>query len=248
MENEQLIHDYTNGRLSTQDAKSFEAKLTTDSELAFELKQYLDIKRAIKEQERTDLKEILQHLEGEGNLDVQAEEETSSFARKYRHIYIAAAVIVLAIIGFQFLDEDPSTQDLYASYYQPYDNTLQPVTRGESNVDVLSEAFQAYEAREFKKAITLFDSSLSNEYNPDVSFYKAMSLLSSGSEKEAAILLSNLKKEKISYEPQLYWYSALLALKNNNKQMANEQLDSLVMLNTDYKKGTITKIKKELND
>lgn len=248
MENEQLIHDYTNGRLSREDTSAFEARLTTNPELAREVKEYKDLKKAIKENERLELKTTLQELEVEEDVPEITNEEKVSFTKKYRHIYIAAAVIIFAIIGFQFLEKEPSGQDLYASYYQPYDNTLQPVTRGETGEDVLSQAFQAYEAGEFKKAITLFDSSLKKQSNPDVSFYKAMSLISTGSEKEAATLLNNLKKEKISYKPQLYWYSALLALKNNDKQTANEQLDSLSMLNSDYKKSAIINIKKELND
>ena len=75
-----------------------------------------------------------------------------------------------------------------------------------------------------------------------------MSLMSSGQDMEASQVLNNLKIQKSSYEPQVYWYSALLSLKNNQEQRAKEQLDSLSMLNSGYKNSALAKIKKELTD
>lgn len=240
MENEQLIHDYINDRLSPTDKEAFENKLATDTGFASEVKEYKDVKNAIRENERSGLKSILQ--------DLESKEATTSFSKRYRHIYIAAAVIIFAIIGSQFLQKGSSNQDLYASFYQPYPNTLQPVTRGEEGSNDLSKAFQAYEANDFKKAATLFDASLKANYNTDVLFYKAMSLYNIGKQSEAANLLNKLKKDNTNYTPQIYWYSALLDLKNNNIQRAKEQLDSLTQLNSGYKQSAIVKIKRELND
>ncbi len=249
MENEQLIHDYTNDRLIPEERLAFELRLETDAQLAQEYEQYVDLKKAIKEQVRIDLKDTLRALENQKEeISGISDEQTVSFSKKYSYIYIAAAVIIFAVIGFQFLEQDPSNQDLYASFYQPYDNTLQPVTRGETTEDVLSQAFQAYEAADFEKAIPYFNSSLEEQYQPDVAFYKAMSLMSSGQDMEASQVLNNLKKQKSSYEPQVYWYSALLSLKNNQEQRAKEQLDSLSMLNSGYKNSALAKIKKELTD
>ena len=144
MENEQLIHDYTNDRLIPEERLAFELRLETDAQLAHEYEEYVDLKKAIKEQVRIDLKDTLKALENQKEeISGISDEQTVSFGKKYSYIYIAAAVIIFAVIGFQFLEQDPSNQDLYASFYQPYDNTLQPVTRGETKEDVLSQAFQA---------------------------------------------------------------------------------------------------------
>lgn len=246
MENEQFIHDYYTNRLSAVDRQGFEHRIEEDPTFAQEVKEYQDIKTAIKESERVALKNILQDLESQ---EVKEEplEQTISFSKKYRHIYAAAAVIIFTIIAFQFLEKEPSTQDLYASYYQPYPNTLQPVVRGERNEDKISQAFVAYEANEFSKAAGLFEESLAITYDPDVAFYQAMSLLESKKQVEASILLSKLKKEGTSFKPQLYWYSAMVALKNGQKEVAKQQLDSLAALRSDYKKRTISKLQKELN-
>lgn len=249
MENEQFIHDYENGSLSSEKKQAFELRYSSDKAFAEEVKEYRNLKSAIKEKERLDLKSTLQDLEKQKEITPEiTDEENISFGRKYRHIYVAAAVIVFAVIGFQFLEKETSNQDLYASFYQPYPNTLQPVTRSEASTDVLSQAFQAYEANEFEKAEVLFETSLTQEYNSDIAFYKAMTLLNMKNDEEGSDLLKQLKNESTSFKPQLYWYSALLALKKNDEQQAKEQLDSLSQLNSGYKKSAILKIKKLLAD
>lgn len=245
MENDQLIQDYINQKLSGREVRDFEKRLFSDPSFAIEVQDYRNVQNAIKENERKHLKAMLQDLEVQ---EGDPQEEPISFTKRYRHIYAAAAIIIFSIIGFQFLDQGPTNQDLYTSFSQPYPNTLQPITRGEETTDALSKAFMAYEAGDYKTASTLFDRILQSNSNPDIFFYKAMSLYNEGKQQEATTALNTLKNKNTNYTPQVYWYSALLALKNDNTQLAREQLDSLSMLNSGYKDAAVKKIKKELKD
>lgn len=246
MKNEKLIKQYENGALAPAEYLDFEHKLKSDPSFAREVKQYRDLNGLIITREHTDLKEPLTDTETQKKPLAEDSLDTTSYGKRYRHVYAAAAAIIVLIAVFQWFQKEPSAQDLYAAYYQPYKNTLQLVQREARLTELRSQAFLAYEAREFDKALTLFESDLQNTYNPDIAFYKSMSLLSSGRDIEAHSLLTRLKKEAISYKPQLYWYSALIALNANDKQTAREQLDSLTMLNSGYKKNAILKIKEQL--
>lgn len=248
MENEQFIHDYENGNLSAQDRAVFENRLNTEPTFAQEVKDFRDLKIAIKSVEKNTLKERLQQLESQNIEESPSSKQDITYGKRYRHIYAAAAVIIFAIVMFQFLEKDPTSQDLYASYYQAPPNTLQPVIRGNDSKDQLSLAFQAYEAQEYGSAATLFKAALEQEYNPDVRFYRAMSLISNGQEALGNDILQELKKEDTSFAPQVFWYSALIALKNNEQERAKQQLDSLGLLDSGYKEKTIRRLKKELND
>lgn len=245
MENDQLIQNYINQKLSEQEVQDFEERLSSDPSFATQVQDYRNVQNAIKENERTNLKAMLQDLEVQ---EGDRQEEPVSFTKKYRHIYAAAAIIIFSIIGFQFLEQGPTNQDLYASFSQPYPNTLKPITRGEETTDELSKALQAYEAEDYKSASTRLDRVLQSNPNPDILFYKAMSLYNDGKQQEATAALNMLKNKNTNYTPQVYWYSALLALKNDNTQLAREQLDSLSMLNSGYKDAAVKRIKKELKD
>ncbi len=244
MENEQLIQQYLHDRLSPEERANFENQLSKDTVLKEQYDEYQNLKQAIKESERIELKSSLVAIEKTEQEDTQE----ISFTRRYSYIYAAAAIIIAAIIVFQFLEKEPSPQDLYASYYEPYPNTLQPVVRGDSRDDSVSKGFIAYESAAYDQAISFFDAALSKTYDPNIAFYKAMSLLNLKKTEDALTLITKLKKEETNYRPQLYWYSALIALDMKKREEAISQLDSLSILKSGFKDRTLIKIKDQLTN
>ena len=233
MNNTKLIQDYYAGMLSNEEAIAFEKRLQIDEVFAEEVAQYDELSKTT-----------------DNNISpfIEEDKDTRSFTKRYSHIYIAAAVIIIAIITFQFFEKKATPQDLYISYYQVYPNTLQPYEIAVTKKDELSKAFVAYENKEFEKATRYFTSSIKFAYNYDIVFYKAMSLLASNHTEESLALLSTLKKEETSLTGQLYWYSALIALKKRQKDKALEQLDSLHILKSDYNRTARRLLEKELQN
>lgn len=233
MNNTKLIQDYYADILSEKEVVAYEERLLKDKAFAEEVAQYDKLSKA---------------GEKKATLSIEESKDTRSFIKRYGHIYIAAVVIISAIITFQFFEKKATPQELYISYYQIYPNTLQPYETAVTKKDELSKAFVAYESKEFEKATQHFTNSIKFAYNYDIVFYKAMSLLASNHPEESLTLLSALKKEETSLTGQLYWYSALIALKNGQKDKALGQLDSLHILKSDYNRTARRLLKEEILD
>ena len=50
-----------------------------------------------------------------------------------------------------------NTEQLYAQYFEPYRNVVQPIVRGENKTDTKSKAFQAYETKNYEDALKYFN-------------------------------------------------------------------------------------------
>ncbi len=231
MDNTKLIQNYYADILSDQESIAFEDRLQKDKAFAEEVTAYNELSK-YQEVTTSSIKE----------------EVTTSYTKRYMHIYIAAAIIITAIVMVQFFETKASPQELYTSYYQLYPNVIQPYKIAVTKNDELSKAFVAYETKEFEKAIELFNSSIGFAYHSDIVFYKAMSLLANDHTEESLALLSKLKKEETLFTDQLYWYSALIALKRGQKIKALEQLDSLQVLKSNYNRTARRLLKEELLD
>lgn len=232
MDNTKLIQDYYADLLSKEEVTAFEERLLKDKAFADEVAQYNELSKNVEEE----------------LLIPNDDAETISYTKRYSHIYIYATIIIIAIIAFQFFEKKATPQELFTSYYQVYPNTMLSYEEAKTKKDELSKAFIAYENEEFEKATKHFTSSIKFAYNYNIVFYKAMSLLASDHTDESLALLSILKKEETSLKGQLYWYSALIALKKGQKDKALQQLDSLQILKSDYKKAARRLLKEELLD
>jgi predicted Zn-dependent protease len=248
MENENKIQDYVHGHLNEVDHKAFEQKLATDASLRNEVEEYKNLQKSIQIAERKSLKERLQQLDQQDTANDSTQIEP--FIKRLRPYLLplaAASVIFIALIGKDYFFSSVSDDDLYATFYSSYPNTLQPITRGTEKPNAETKAFIAYESGDYKTASDLFKKILKSKTDPDLKFYYSMSLLNSGNDKKALPLLNELKKDSTLYIPQTYWYAALIELKNGNKQRSKELIDSLQLLNADFKTEAAMELEKKLN-
>lgn len=244
MENEEIIQAYVHDSLSETEKAAFEKEMSLNSALQIAVADYRNIHVSIQQAERESLKKRLQELKNSETV-----EEQKSVVRRLRPYLLplaAASVLFIALLGKDFLFSSSNTE-LYNDYYSSYPNTLQPVTRATGDVNKETTAFVTYEAGDYKKAATLFEEILKTKTDPDIKFYYSMSLLNSGKDKTALALLHELKRDSTLYIPQTYWYAALLELKNGNKQRSKELIDSLQLLNADFKTEAAKELEKRLD-
>lgn len=235
MDREQLIQGYVEGTLTA--AQEVEAKtlLATDAAFKEEVALYKDLQAAITDSERRSLKIGLQDLENK-----------TPALKKRPNVYLIAASIVVALgIGGFFMFSSPSPEQLYASNFETYPNTLKPVVRGEEGEEMLP--FIAYEAEEYDKAVVGFASILEQNDTPDIRFYYAMSLLNDAQETKALEELKLLETTETRYLPQVYWYTALLELKNNNIDRSKQLLNKLIKDKALYKNREAKKLLKKID-
>ncbi|GEQ85193.1 hypothetical protein ULMS_07010 [Patiriisocius marinistellae] len=234
MEQEQLIQHYVAQKLSKIEMEEVAHKMKVDATFKAAVDEYKLIASSIKISEKDKLKKRLQAIEN----------ERTPKKNPFKIWQIAATIAVLIGIGsFYVFQNSNNAQSLYASNFEPYPNTLQPVVR-----DIPGNlAFMEYENGNYEKAISEFQKMLELQDNPDIKFYLAMSHLNTGATDKALIILKSIEDTNTRYLPQTHWYSALAHLKSEDKKSALQSLKKLKTVDAMYKKDKRTSLENQLN-
>ncbi|AXG70646.1 type III secretion low calcium response chaperone LcrH/SycD [Kordia sp. SMS9] len=245
MEHEELIQKYIQDSLSEAEKTQFEALLQDDLTFAKKVAEHENIHKAIKAAEKQQLKSHLQQLE-----TTQSEQKPlrTPFQKNTRLAIAVVLLLFFGLMGNYIIQQANVNENLYATYFEPYPNALQPVTRGQNDSDLLSIATQAYEAKNYEKAIETFDLIQAGFDNPstEISFYKAMSLLNLGNEQESLDILREIKHRKTRFTPQIYWYGALIHVKFEENEKALKALEYMDEIQTTFKSKQRAIIKEKL--
>ncbi len=234
MEHEELIQKYIQDSLSEAEQTQFETLVQNDLVFAKKVAEHENMHKAIKANERAVLKSHLQQLE---RLEREKETSRTPFQKNMRLAIAVVLLVLFGLIGNYIIQQANVNENLYAMYFEPYPNALQPVTRGQNDSDLLSIATQAYEAKKYEEAIETFDLIQAGFDNPntEISFYTAMSLLNLGKEVEALDMLREIKHRETRFTPQIYWYGALIHIKFKENEKALKALEYMDSIQTTYK-------------
>ena len=126
------------------------------------------------------------------------------------------------------MNQKSSTNELFANYFEPYRNVIQPLERGSGDQDEKSRAFYAYEKGDYEKAVRLFTDLFTATKEPYYLFYKANALLKLEKANEAVPLLLEHLKTKDTLSEKSTWYLALAYLKLNDKPNARITLKKVI--------------------
>lgn len=122
-----------------------------------------------------------------------------------------------------------STDQLFVMNYEPYwDESMQLDTRGENN-GYLEQFYEFYYKKEYKKSLIVFDSlSETLKRNDNILFIKAMASMAIDDTYKAQIIISKILNNKRSrFTSQSEWYLALIYIKQNKLQNANQLLSKI---------------------
>ena len=232
MKKDEWIQKYKQGKLTNAEKLEFQALVQNDAEFSKDLAEYEKMQRAISAHEKDVLKARLQQLE------TTQETTLPKSTKNYKRLAIAIVLILcVGLIGNYFLQQANRSENLYATYFEPYPNALVPVTRTDGEISQKSAAMYAYETKNYEKAIEILDTLLqhTNDQRNAIVFYKAMSLQNLNRVEEAVVILEELKTTETQFLPQVYWYSALISIKQKQYEKALENLKFLDELATAYK-------------
>lgn len=217
MDKQELIAQYITRKLSHEAQKEFDHLMVTDTEFAEEVAFQDNLKAVIEKEERDTVKLELQGFEAE---------EKSTF--KYKNWLVAASVIILlGLTTFLYFDNSIDTEKLYVENFEPYRNIVQPIVRGETNTDLRTKAFTAYETQNYDEALKHFNEMLKENPDEIIAFYKANTLLKLNKTEEAISILENNLKTKDSLDAKNNWYLALAHLRLNDVENARTILANL---------------------
>ncbi len=240
MDKEQLIQNYIANSLSDADKETVEKLLETDADFKLALESHKDVAMAYKIAEAQNLKATFRKLEQEKNKG-----RTHKFG--ISKIWYSAIASILVIGFFYIINNGKTGEDIFNSNFTIYPNTYQPVTRN-TRENENSDAFVAYENKDFKNAELAFEEILKTSNDPNIRFYYAMALMNTSQLDIALEQLQQLSKDSYDYKPETLWYTALLYIQKEDYKSAKASLKALDRLNSTFKSEERKLILQKLED
>ena len=234
MKSESLIVKFFENTLSEAERQEFDALMASDEDFKKEVAFRKELTEVITLDDRETIKQELQGL------------DQPKINRKPWLWPVAASVILLlGISTFWFLGNKTATpQALFDAHFEPYNNVVHPIVRGDST-DLKTEAFIAYEAKNYEEALNAFNTLLNEHTDATILFYKANVLMQLNANEEAILILKDNSDIPEILKQQQQWYLALAYIKAKANEKAKSTLKALIK-SSSYKQKEAEKLLKQL--
>lgn len=233
MNNEDLIEGYLKGTLSEEDKFRFNELLISDKEFEADFEFQKNLKVTVILESREALKDKLR---------LQDKKKKTSPT----WLYAAASLLLVIGAAFWFIGyQNNSSDKLYLANFESYPNTVEPLVRGEAKNTMRTTAFTAYEEKDFKKALTLFNKLYLQTEEDYAKFYSAMCYMELNEINKASEILSS-KSWTPAYQDKANWYLALCKLALDQKNETRIILQALIK-NSDFKTAQAKDLLKKLD-
>jgi tetratricopeptide (TPR) repeat protein len=232
LEDIHTIDEYLLGRIEGNDKLAFEALLKRDNEFA-----KLVAERRL----------LLQQVEAYGELRLRekiqkatATSEQHARRSSFKFLKFVLACLLAAILGiaiWQLVKKTPPPppQELFATYYEPYQLSFS--NRGNTLELQLVEAGQHYKSGNYEQALPIFENVLAAQNEKQDGLILAIGIcqleldqLDNAGQTFQKILLNSSSP----YKSQAEWYLALASLKKGDIAATKEILNGIIRNNTKY--------------
>jgi tetratricopeptide (TPR) repeat protein len=244
MDKEELLYKFFSNQLTVEEKKILEQLLETDVEFKAQFDFENNLKRVVKKHQNENLKQKLVGFEKE----IEKSKPTSNSKSSFKFWSMAASIAIIIGLGWIVYNtfSGPDYNDLYAANFEAYPNTVYTITRGDGDQSLERDAFAAYEASDYEKAITAFLGLKTKGESTHVDFYLAQSYLHLGKDQEAIEALKSTILNDTEFKAEAHWYLVLAYLKNKDKVKAMATLKDLIE-NFDYNKERAQTLLKALD-
>lgn len=225
-----LIEQYFEGTLSAQEQTEVKERSLTDAEFSKLFDREKDIVNGIRYDGLLNDLHFLKYTE-EG---ISYDTSRNSVHVPWKIIGIAAS-IALTIAVYFFLPKNLSTQELFEAHYTPYPNMFEPTMRSiEETQNMRTNAFKAYDERNYTEAARLFRELLKIQEEPGILMLLGNCNLILGNYEESIQNFQLLIKNYDELDMQAKWYLGLCYLKSGDKENAKKTLTELSETEIDY--------------
>ena len=213
-----LIQSYLQGRLTNEEQDLFDIK-SKDSEFIAEIETQTEVRDLIYSEGRRQAKAKIAGFENKESIKTQNSQRNIM----YLNWKVAAGFALLIGVSLWALFLKNKEPQLFASYYQPMPNLVDPITKGEMNAYT---AFQLYELKQYENAAIEFDKL---EPSSDIYFYEGLCHLNTNDVPKAIDLLNKaLKFDEAKLRLNIEWYLLLAHIKNNDTENALRIANTIV--------------------
>ena len=196
-----------------------------------------NLKKAITAEERKIQKEYLRSIETSLNIS----------KKKFNWRIAATITIIIGLSGYFLLfNKSLSNDELFSTYFSPYENVVAPIVRDQITLSKKAQAFRLYEQEDYIKAIDGFNelTALDSIDVSTINFYKANAYLELKKYENAKDFFSQASQNK-EWKNESFWYLALISIKLNDKDSALNYLKKLE--NQSYKRKEVEDLMNILN-
>jgi len=217
------------GRLNKKDKNAFELKLKNNADLAGEVKLRREMISGLEAYGRQSLKDELKVIHKAVIRPTGATAPAQKRRRFLPFIAAAASILILVFALFKFNDKAVSQNpdDLYASYFTPYELTVGERSTG---VEEIIQMKQLFNDEKYSEALPLLNAQLAT-LNPKPSnllLAAGIAQLESGHPEKALEHFQEITANKdFNFEDEVSWYSALAYLKMKDINAARKSLSPL---------------------
>jgi tetratricopeptide (TPR) repeat protein len=226
-----LVEKYFDAELSAEELRHFNSRIEQDEAFKALFQRERIIIGAIRNQGLVDnlqyLKSIEEKIQGDQSHPIAA-------GIKGWYYYAAAAMVALLIAVSFFLPGQEDTEQLFANYFTPYPNVVEPTVRGNDFTTERTKAFQAYERKEYQTAVTAFEELLRVKEEPGILLLVGNSNLMLGKSEEAQKNFITLINKYDDFDLQAKWYLSLSYLKSGDTESARKILRELGEMDVSY--------------
>lgn len=222
MNKDDLATGFFEDSLTADQWREFEQLLQNDSEFAAEIAFQKAVKQQLTAEKRAALKSELRAIENNKKKVILLNWKWIS----------AAALLIFGVFSWVLTQKNKPKQSLYAAYYQPFPNVVEPTVRGENTSSEKSVALGFYDAENYAAALPLFEK-LYQENPEDYSyFYQGICHLELGNTNRAITLFENASyTQTIPWQNSTDWYLALGYLKIGKVKKAKKPLEQVIAAN-----------------
>lgn len=208
--NEELyitFENYFNNEMSPEEQSEFENQLQNDAGMQQKFEIYKDASTFLENKFSAEAIAFRNNLEAisKEHFAKKVEKKTKVIAFKPWQYAVAASIAIL--VGSWFYMQNSIPQ--YGDYSNPETAMFVERSVGDAN---LKEAQNAFNAKDYKKAVVSFEK-VTDLKNPELQYFYAISLIETDNYTKAEILLKNIKTGTSVYKEKATWYLALSNLK-----------------------------------
>src|SRR5258708_28008667 len=226
-----LIEKFLDGRMTTEERKDFENKLSNDQALNTLMNDMNLLVEGIKmTAAKTSKEEKLDRLKFFADIN-EIEKESAPRAKVvpiYRKPWVlsaAASILLVITLTFYFMrDQAPLNEKLYTASFEPFASPGSGLTRGSSELTLKTEAYEAYDNGNYKVAAQLFEQIIKEKEDAITQLCLGNSYLAQNNLTKAEKIFTDMVTKHTELITQAKWYLALTYLKENKMERAKATL------------------------